>query len=108
MQERAELAQVKAQNERQDLLGKPPPPPPPPPPQSSKASSSRNAPQTAAQREAAGAAGAAHEAMDALRERGEKIGVLNERVADLGKEAEDFFTQAKKIRQQAERSSRWF
>ena len=55
-----------------------------------------------------GAASAAHEAMDALKERGGKIGVLNERVAELGKDAEDFFESAKKIRQQAERQSRWF
>lgn len=57
---------------------------------------------------ATGAASAAHEAMDALHERGEKLGVLNDRVAELGREAEDFLSSARKLREQAERSSRWF
>ena len=58
------------------------------------------------QQAAAGATSAAHEAMDALKERGEKIGVLKERVAELDKEAEDFYETARKLREQQQR--RWF
>ena len=49
-----------------------------------------------------------HEACSALRERGEKLGVLGARVEDLGKEAEDFHDMARQLRKQAERNARWF
>ena len=58
-------------------------------------------------RQAASAGSAAHEAMNALHERGEKLNTLNDRVAALGNEAEDFYDMAKKLRQNAERQSRW-
>ena len=74
------------------------------------ASSSSSAATSAASRhrDVGAAQGAMHEACSALHERGEKLGVLGARVEDLGKEAEDFFTMARKMRQQAEKNSRWF
>ena len=46
--------------------------------------------------------------MQALHERGEKLSTLQDKVANLGNEAEDFFAMSKQLRQQAERNSRWF
>ena len=48
------------------------------------------------------------EAMAALVERGEKMEQLNDKVEALGAEAEDFFHAARRLREQAERNSRWF
>ncbi|KAL1529749.1 hypothetical protein AB1Y20_000685 [Prymnesium parvum] len=77
-------------------------------PAASKANTKASATAQAHGGAAHGATSAAHEAMDALKERGEKLGVLNERVAELGRDAEDFFSTARKLREQAEKSSRWF
>ena len=56
----------------------------------------------------AGANAAAGEAVDALRERGEKLGILGDKVADLGREAEDFAAQVRKLREKAEKQAGWF
>ena len=40
------------------------------------------------------------EALNALHERGEKLGILGDKVAALGDEAESFHDMAKKLRQQ--------
>ena len=72
-------------------------------------SSSSAAASTASRHRDVGAAqGMMHEACSALRERGEKLGVLGARVEDLGKEAEDFHDMARQLRKQAERNARWF
>lgn len=58
-------------------------------------------------KQASAGVSAAHEAMNALHERGEKLGTLNDRAAQMGNEAEDFHAMAKKLRQQAEKQARW-
>ena len=59
-------------------------------------------------KQVAGANAAAGEAVDALRERGEKLGILGDKVADLAREAEDFAAQARKLREKAEKQAGWF
>ena len=54
-----------------------------------------------------GAHGEIHETVQALHERGEKLQNLNERMDAMNHEAEDFFAQARKLRMQAEKNSRW-
>ena len=59
------------------------------------------------QAEARGAASAASEALDSLHERGEKLRNLDDKMSHLANEAEDFFANARKLRQQAEKNSKW-
>ena len=54
------------------------------------------------------AGAAANEAVNALHQRGEKLGILGERVAKMEQEAQEFHDMARKMREQAERNSKWF
>ena len=54
-----------------------------------------------------GAAGACGEAMNALRERGEKLETLHAGMAKMSDEAESLFETARKIREKNEQNSRW-
>ena len=45
--------------------------------------------------------------IDKLHERGEKLRNLDDKMSHLANEAEDFFANARKLRQQAEKNSKW-